>query len=290
MSVGAARSCAELSVQLAEPLAGTAPEHVSRTLLVPHRGAIAREPLESAGLLIPREDIEAALRATPGSRFHLFAREPQGAFASSILVARTDRSARSLHRFDLEAVTGPQALTQMLHEPERGAPVEGPLHLVCTHGKRDACCARLGTALHLALRAAVGERVLKTSHLGGHRFAPVVHTFPQGFCFGRVEAGDVRALDEAAARGEVYDPDRLRGVFPYDGAEQAALAVHLQAGGTLGGVRVSREGELVTVTDPSLVHVYRVHRHALTPRPLSCGASPGEASSFEVRAREIETR
>src|SRR5690606_895325 len=67
MSSGEALSCAALSLSLDEPLAGTAPENARVTLLVPHRGAMAREPLESEGLAIPRETLEAALRETPGS-------------------------------------------------------------------------------------------------------------------------------------------------------------------------------------------------------------------------------
>jgi hypothetical protein len=291
MPSGDGPSCASLSVRLAEPLAGTGPEHVTRTLLIPHRGAFSREPIESPGLLVPRDAIEGALREAPGSRFHLFSVEPGGRFAGSILVARTERERQSLHRFELAAASDEASLTRMLRDPELGEAVEEPLHLVCTHGKRDACCARLGTALYVAFRQIAGERVLKTSHLGGHRFAPVVHTFPRGLCFGRVEAEHLEALDREAARGEVFDPAHLRGVFPYDSMEQAALVEHLVSGGALADAAVSREGETVRVAVPSLTRVFRVKRETLEPRPLSCGAAPGEAFRFEVREiREIAAR
>jgi hypothetical protein len=291
MSLGHAPPCASLSVQLAEPLAGTAPEHATRTLLVPHRGAFARDPIESPGLAVSREAIEGALRQAPGSRFHLFASEPGGRFASSILVARTERDVQSVHRFELGAVTDAESLSRMLGEPELGEAIEGPLHLVCTHGKRDACCARLGTALYAAFREIAGERVLKTSHLGGHRFAPVVHSFPRGLCFGRVERAHLEALDREAARGEAFDPAYLRGVFPYDAMEQAALVEHLLSGGALADVAVSREGETVRVVEPSHTRVFRVKRETLEPRPLSCGAAPGEAFRFDAReVRELGAR
>lgn len=54
--------------------------------------------------------------------------------------------------------------------------------LLCTHGTRDRCCARLGGNLF----ARVGERLSgrarlwRTSHTGGHRFAPTGITFPDG--------------------------------------------------------------------------------------------------------------
>ncbi len=51
--------------------------------------------------------------------------------------------------------------------------------LVCGHGARDRCCGSLGTALH-ADAAAAGRRVHRTSHLGGHRFAPTALVLPDG--------------------------------------------------------------------------------------------------------------
>lgn len=58
--------------------------------------------------------------------------------------------------------------------------------LVCTHGTRDACCGSAGTRLALDLSAqrddAVRPRinVWRTSHLGGHRFAPTAIVMPEG--------------------------------------------------------------------------------------------------------------
>ncbi len=57
--------------------------------------------------------------------------------------------------------------------------------LVCTHGSRDRCCGQFGARLFMDLtdRQAHGEwdsrvRVWRTSHIGGHRFAPTAMTFP----------------------------------------------------------------------------------------------------------------
>lgn len=57
--------------------------------------------------------------------------------------------------------------------------------LVCTHGRRDRCCGSLGTALALELLVdplQLGDdvRVWRTSHTGGHRFAPTALVLPQG--------------------------------------------------------------------------------------------------------------
>src|SRR5690606_16306501 len=53
--------------------------------------------------------------------------------------------------------------------------------LVCTHGRRDACCGALGTRLSTALPGLGPEvRVWRTSHTGGHRFAPTALVLPEG--------------------------------------------------------------------------------------------------------------
>ena len=55
--------------------------------------------------------------------------------------------------------------------------------LVCTHGRRDVCCGSQGTDLALRLAASgppAGVRTWRTSHTGGHRFAPTFIVLPEG--------------------------------------------------------------------------------------------------------------
>jgi len=52
--------------------------------------------------------------------------------------------------------------------------------LICTHGARDRCCGSLGTALFAGVASTGDVRVLRTSHTGGHRFAPTAVVLPQG--------------------------------------------------------------------------------------------------------------
>lgn len=51
--------------------------------------------------------------------------------------------------------------------------------LVCGHGARDRCCGSRGTSLALAALAE-GTAVRRTSHTGGHRFAPTAVLLPSG--------------------------------------------------------------------------------------------------------------
>lgn len=83
--------------------------------------------------------------------------------------------------------------------------------LVCAHGRRDPCCGRDGTLLAAellvdpALRAA-GYRVGRTSHTGGHRFAPTAIVLPQGTMWAFLDAGLVRAVVERRGPVEAVLP------------------------------------------------------------------------------------
>ena len=55
--------------------------------------------------------------------------------------------------------------------------------LLCTHGRRDICCGSEGTVLWRDLTAGApvhGLAVRRSSHLGGHRFAPTGLHLPSG--------------------------------------------------------------------------------------------------------------
>jgi hypothetical protein len=77
--------------------------------------------------------------------------------------------------------------------------------LVCTHGSHDVCCSRFGYPLYAELRqeyaAASKERlrVWRTSHLGGHRFAPNLIDLPEGRYWGHLEPN---ALENLVLRNE----------------------------------------------------------------------------------------
>ena len=61
--------------------------------------------------------------------------------------------------------------------------------LICTHGSRDRCCGSLGSLLVLELEPLVADhvRLWRTSHTGGHRFAPTGMTFPDGLTWGFID-------------------------------------------------------------------------------------------------------
>ncbi|WP_432537803.1 sucrase ferredoxin [Kineococcus arenarius] len=86
----------------------------------------------------------------------------------------------------------------------------GPLLLVCTHGRKDWCCAVRGRPVVAALAALEPAAVWECSHLGGDRFAATALSLPGGAVHGHLAPGDAPALLAAVRAGRVL-PDRLRG-------------------------------------------------------------------------------
>ena len=109
-------------------------------------------------------------------------------------------------------------------------PVEGPLFLVCTHGRRDVCCAERGRPLAQALAAAFPDPTWESSHVGGDRFAGNVVAFPHGLYLGRVRPDEAARVARAYADGRV-PLEHLRGRSCYPMPIQAAeLALRTQEG------------------------------------------------------------
>ncbi len=108
-----------------------------------------------------------------------------------------------------------------------------PLFLVCTHGRRDKCCAKFGLPVYTLLDAAInsagnpgrdGKRIPQTwqvSHVGGHRYAANLICLPHGLLYGRVNPENVAAIADSYRRGQVNLPN-LRGRAYYEQAAQAA--------------------------------------------------------------------
>jgi hypothetical protein len=100
-------------------------------------------------------------------------------------------------------------------------PVDGAIFLVCTHGRRDVCCAERGRPLAQALATALPHQTWESSHVGGDRFAGNLVAFPHGLYLGRVRAGEAAEVARAYAKGRV-SPQHLRGRSCYPMPVQAA--------------------------------------------------------------------
>lgn len=85
--------------------------------------------------------------------------------------------------------------------------------LLCTHGTVDTCCATFGYPLYALMRKMADNtgsnvRVWRSTHFGGHRFAPTYLDLPSGRYWGRVTAQDASALlhhrEPASAFTQMY--------------------------------------------------------------------------------------
>ena len=96
-----------------------------------------------------------------------------------------------------------------------------PLYLVCTNGKRDACCAKFGLPVFGSFQRIVRNTVWQTTHVGGHRFAANVLCLPHGILYGRVSVEDVKSIVDSFEQGEILI-EKYRGRACYNEVVQAA--------------------------------------------------------------------
>ncbi len=109
--------------------------------------------------------------------------------------------------------------------------VNHPIMLVCTHGKRDRCCAIKGRPLAAGMQTCFsGDEVWETSHSKGHRFAPTMILLPWGYSYGRIPTGQAIDAVKTSAQGHMYLTG-LRGRGCWDAPGQTAeIAVAQQLG------------------------------------------------------------
>lgn len=268
--------CSTLSEALGEPMIGSVEQRV-RWLLVEDRSAWGRKAAD---------DVLGAERARDAKRLGvrlLLIRRREGdpaadAVRRAILVDTATRemairTVTDLADLDIEAAAGAPV-------GAFGTPHAEPILLVCTNGKRDACCALRGRALMSALAADHAERTWECTHLGGHRFAGNLVCLPGGFVYGRVTALDGPRLADAYLAGQI-DPMRLRGrsdwPAPAQVAEQALRARDGLTG--LDDVRLHAcdvaDGQaVVTLATPAgAARRFELHAEQIAPpRQISCAA------------------
>jgi hypothetical protein len=187
------------------------------------------------------------------------------------------RTVRGPGDLDVEAVAA-MALDEF------GARLTDPILLVCTNGRRDACCALRGRALTLALADEHAERTWECSHLGGHRFAANLVCLPHGIVYGRVPPDEGTRLANLYLVGQL-DPEHLRGRSAWPAPAQVA-DVELRRRLGLSGVDDLRLVEAVVDGDRATIALSAdgvEHRLELgaerlePPRATSCRADEVEA-------------
>lgn len=145
-----------------------------------------------------------------------------------------------------------------------------PILLVCTHGRRDVCCATHGRDVAARVAEVYPGRVWEASHLSGHRFAATTALLPSGHMHGRVL--DASILLAAADRGELLSTG-WRGRSTWSRAAQFAESVIRDRDRIWGldAVSVMPLGSHWRVTAGGDSWVVEVSEYADGEAPPSCG-------------------
>lgn len=269
--------CSDASRAAGEPLGGSGIE-ATRWLLVESRVAWGRDILDGAAF---SSEVTAWLRDRP-EKVLAIRRPGRRDSPLTVFAAETSESETRLVRTELER---PGDLVD--RDVWSGEPVAGPLLLVCTHGRRDACCSRLGLPVFTALAELHPPELLwQCSHTGGHRFAPNVVVLPLGIMLGRVEPSGAARLTGLLSEGRV-PLEWYRGRSAYEQPVQAAEVAVRAANGLdeLSALRlVARDGDTVQFSTAGR-EVTAIVRERTTMTPKSCGAEPELVSFWHAEAR-----
>ncbi len=225
--------CAQASIELEEPIIGTAAALTSVWLGVEVRGVWPRSAFDCG--TVPdtlRSQLPMWAAALPGFRPQALRRPGREHCPEpAVFVALTGPDCDAVVRLDvpsLEALAEidlPSVVETIRAGgvPQGGRRVEEPAVWVCVHGKRDRCCAKFGVPVYEAAAALDGVDVWQTSHLGGHRFAATLLCLPTGLCYGRLKADDVEPLVRNHTQGRVHDLTLFRGRTCWSAPGQAAV-------------------------------------------------------------------
>lgn len=150
-----------------------------------------------------------------------------------------------------------------------GEPVPHPMLLVCTHGRKDACCAIKGRPVADALAAEHPEQTWQCTHFGGDRWAGNLLIAPHGMMYGQLDATSAPPVAAAAQVGEV-SLNNLRGrtwTDPF--AQVAEIAVRERTG--LSGLDEVLPGTVHATGDEAWVEVHAsgsAYRVQVRRRPM----------------------
>jgi hypothetical protein len=295
--------CADVSSAGAESLAATA-SRIDHWILVEYRGLWGRDVLGDSLLSAElKRHLRDQLARLPHSRL-LFVKKPERRPEPrrTVFFGCSRQGEERFYRLEFdrhEDLLSLDFVAALRDSGVPGVPVDHPLFVVCTHGKRDRCCAKYGNQLYDRLCAETEPTsVWQATHVGGDRFAGNVVCLPEGLYFGRVGDDDVAPLLASYFEREI-NLERYRGRSGHTFAVQAAERFVRDATGLTGidavvlaGVRARDEGWTVELRTEEAVHEVDVLTE-LSDEPvyLTCAAvTPQHARRFVATGRRVRPR
>ena len=258
-------SCSEISRSKNEPLIGTA-IRVDVWLMLEYRDEWRAEATEDNEL--PRvvrdwlEELQAeANRQGLMPRLQFIRSERRVNDPLTFFLAKQG----NLYRYecsDYNELVGTNPLTDAIE------PLDETHYFVCANGQRDLCCSRLGMAAYRSLRELCNGRTWRTTHLGGHRFAPNILVLPDNLLYGRVVPPLLNDFVASAEHGEIYKPF-LRGRGNFSPEEQVC---ELRAQGAVREIQHDGNGTYRCLTDLG-VETFAIQPPTTLSVLASCGDS-----------------
>ena len=178
--------CSTASRAREESLAATA-SRVERWLRVEHRGGWGPQSVPSSRM--PQSIARSLAQTSAAAKARLLmVRRPHGIAEEEGRHVFAVDSTPGGERIRTRHVDSDVELTSLTWDGEHWSAYEGPLYLVCTHGRHDRCCALKGRPVAQTLSRVHPDRTWESSHIGGDRFAANLVVLPDGLYLGRVPA------------------------------------------------------------------------------------------------------
>jgi hypothetical protein len=283
-----AASCSARSLADGEPLLGTASRY-QFWLMVEQPGPWGHDALVESDFPLEVGTALRELGVRLRMRVLLIKRRdrPWPSDRRRCFVAHTGVEEQRLRTFEVQDPAELLGLDLPGHAEGRfeaiGDAPEGPLFLVCTHGKHDPCCARRGAPLYRSL--AERPDAWECTHIGGDRFAGNMVCFPHGVYYGRVPPARAVDIAEMYARG-VIDLEHYRGRAPYSPAIQAAEHLLRERHGLKG---VDQVTFVAHRSEGEGVHLIRFAEPRGIEHEVRVQVTPGELRSLTCKATELHS-
>jgi hypothetical protein len=297
--------CRLLSVDVDEPMAGTAP-YARAWIALEQNGPWGAKAFTASHLdpevgarlerLAAAHGVRPALIRRPGRHA-----DEQRDVGRSVLIAHTHPDstwllvgcideAEELLDLDWAALSAGDADAVLVSLPGFAPSTESHL-LVCTNGTRDLCCAVEGRPVATGTCERFPGRVWETTHTSGHRFAATAVVLPFGTLHGRLDVDQATDLLDRADRGEtVLDSSRGRSCWSPPGQVAEFALRELLDETRMNAIRVRHVAstddvtsrvELTDVDDRSWVVTVRTESSEVS-RPESCGKPAVHMSQITV--------
>jgi hypothetical protein len=273
--------CSAESLELGEPLLGTAPRaDVWFGLEVPMPWG--KKALEDSNILDEvKAHLNAQVKEVSEGRLVLIRQSGNLRDGISFFAALSAATPPVLYHFhftdysellnlDLSSVTAQ-------HPSHDHARTDKQTFFICTNGRRDQCCAVHGPAAFRAIREKFGDAVWESTHHGGHRFAANLLSLPGGLSYGRLRPENAIGVVQDSLDGKISHA-HFRGRSTYTEAVQAAeglLAQEFGAGSEalrmVSGVPMDEKRWRVRFTQNGTAHDVIVGAEEIGQTYQSCG-------------------